>query len=127
MNGIRHTFLLRPKRGRLGLEPLATPPTTDYDSTSSIGDRLDIISLGGTETDVLDPVAEDNETGDNGVSSEPHLEMEMEVNELPENISGVLPVQYRWARSLLTNMRKRAAAYDVGAGREQSLWSYVFS
>jgi len=126
-NGRRLTFLLRPNRGgEGGVASLATPPATDYDSTSSIGDQLDTISLGGSEPDMeersqrshLEPVSED-ETEE--VGTEADLKM---LDELPESASSRVPMQYRMTRSLLTDMKKRTGAYVV---REQSLWNYVFS
>lgn len=133
LNGRRLTFLLRPNRGGGGgVALLATPPATDYESTSSIGDQLDTISLGGSEPDMeersqrshLEPVSEDEKGGTEEVGTEADLEM---LNELPGSASTCVPMQYRMTRSLLTDMKNRTRAYDVGVGREQSLWNYVFS
>lgn len=106
VNGRRFTFLLRPNRGRSGVEPLVTPTVTDYDSASSIGDGMDTMSLGEAD------VEERYELG--SVSEEATEEIE-------ENAILRVPT---WQ---ITEMKKERNAYDAAPGRGQSLLRYVFS
>lgn len=119
MDGNRLTFLLRPSRGRSGVEALATPTATELDSASDMEDESRL-------TPVSEEVEEERGSvrRTEGIDIETDLEIEMA---LPEETSRRVPMHYRWTRSLLTDMKKPVVAYDVDLGRDQSLWSYVFS
>ena len=121
INGIRLTFLLRPSCGRGGVEPFATPPATEYDTASSVGDQLDVMSLAEGELEMEEMSHQLPETTERTTDeTEPEAERETEDE-------GPMQLPYRRAQSLLADMRKSSRTCGTGLGRGQSLWSFVFS
>jgi hypothetical protein len=132
INGTRLTFLLRPSRGRQGVEPWATPPATEYDSASSIGDQLEVMSLAGTEPEMEEMShrhGEEGATNTNVASARAADEHEAETDRGTDSGSRMqsLERQYRRTQSILADMRKPAGTCATGLGRGQSLWSFVFA
>lgn len=103
------------------MEPFATPPATEYDTASSVGDHLDMMSLADSEPEMEDVSHRSPETTE-GATDETQPEAELETED-----EGRMHVSYRRAQRLLADMRKSSGTCGAGLGRGQSLWSFVFS
>jgi hypothetical protein len=106
------------------VEPFATPPATEYDSASSLGDPMEVMSLAGTEPEMeeishwqrnQDMIANERKASDEG-------ETEAEQEGRMQSVQN----QYRRTQSILADMTKGTETCGTGLGRGQSLWSFVF-
>jgi len=110
------------------VEAFWTPPATEYDSASSVGDHLEVISLAGTDPEMEEVKHLYSEAGmESNVAIERAAEeTEAEADGETEN-EGRMQPQYRGTERILADMRKPGRACGAGLGRDQTLWSFVFS